>query len=143
MGENGSNGDNLRTRTIVPLTMNNNLKHEIMWWMSRLTIMLTSLFLSMSLAAQAYAAEIQMGYEGNLVFEPNELTVNAGETVTFINNALPPHNIIVDGRADLSRESLMFSPGDTQEIVFADAGDFNFKCAPHEGAGMKGVIHVN
>ena len=122
--------------------MKNNLKHEIMWWMSRLTIMMTSLFLSMTLAAQAYAAEIQMGYEGNLVFEPNEVTVNAGEIVTFVNNALPPHNIIVDGRADLSRESLMFSPGETQEIVFADAGDFNFKCAPHEGAGMKGVIHV-
>ena len=117
-------------------------KHEIMWWMSRLTIMLTSLFLSFTLASTAYAADIQMGYEGNLVFEPNEVTVNAGETVTFVNNALPPHNIIVDGRADLSRESLMFSPGETQEIVFADTGDFNFKCAPHEGAGMKGVIHV-
>ena len=34
------------------------MKHEIMWWMSRLTIMLTSLFLSFSLAAQAYAADI-------------------------------------------------------------------------------------
>jgi len=122
--------------------MNNSLKHEIMWWMSRLTIMVTSLFLSFSLAQSAYATEIQMGYNGNLVFEPNEVTVNAGDTVTFVNNALPPHNIIVDGRADLSRESLMFSPGETQEIVFADAGDFNFKCAPHEGAGMKGVIHV-
>jgi len=118
------------------------LKHEIMWWMSRLTIMLTSLFLSFSLASTAYAAEIQMGYNGNLVFEPNEVTVDAGDTVTFVNNALPPHNIIVDGRADLSREALMFSPGETQEIVFADTGDFNFKCAPHEGAGMKGVIHV-
>ena len=117
-------------------------KHEIMWWMSRLTIMLTALFLSFSLAQSAYATEIQMGYEGNLVFEPNEVTVKSGDTVTFVNNALPPHNIIVDGRADLSRESLMFSPGETQEIVFADAGDFNFKCAPHEGAGMKGVIHV-
>ena len=117
-------------------------KHEIMWWMSRLTIMLTALFLSFSLAQSAWAAEIQMGYEGNLVFEPNEVTVKSGDTVTFVNNALPPHNIIVDGRADLSRESLMFSPGETQEIVFADAGDFNFKCAPHEGAGMKGVIHV-
>jgi len=118
------------------------LKHEIMWWMSRLTIMLTSLFLSFSLASTAYAAEIQMGYNGNLVFEPNEVTIDAGETITFVNNALPPHNIIVDGRADLSREALMFSPGETQEIVFADTGDFNFKCAPHEGAGMKGVIHV-
>ncbi len=118
------------------------MKHEIMWWMSRITIMLSTLFLSFSLAAQAYATEIQMGYEGNLVFEPNEVTVNAGDTITFVNNALPPHNIIVDGRADLSRESLMFSPGETQEITFADVGDFNFKCAPHEGAGMKGVVHV-
>ena len=118
------------------------MRDEIMWWMSRLTIMLSSLFLSFALAAQAYAVEIQMGYDGNLVFEPNEVTVNAGDTVTFVNDALPPHNIIVDGRADLSRESLMFSPGETQDIVFADKGDFNFKCAPHEGAGMKGVIHV-
>ena len=121
---------------------NKSLKHEIMWWMSRLTIMLTSLFLSFSLASTAYAADIQMGYEGNLVFEPNEVTVNAGETVTFVNNALPPHNIIFDKFASLSRESLMFTPGETQEIKFATAGDYNFKCAPHEGAGMKGVIHV-
>ena len=84
--------------------MKNNLKHEIMWWMSRLTIMMTSLFLSMTLAAQAYAAEIQMGYEGNLVFEPSEVTIDAGETVTFVNNELPPHNIIVDGHDELSRE---------------------------------------
>ena len=113
-----------------------------MWWMSRLTIMFTSLFLSMTLAAKAYAADIQMGYEGNLVFEPSELTVNAGDTVTFVNNALPPHNIIFDKFASLSRESLMFTPGETQEIKFASAGDYDFKCAPHEGAGMKGVIHV-
>ena len=121
---------------------NNELKHEIMWWMSRLTIMLTSLFLSFSLASTAYAAEIQMGYEGNLVFEPSEVTIDAGDTVTFVNNALPPHNIIFDKFASLSRESLMFTPGETQDIKFATAGDYDFKCAPHEGAGMKGVIHV-
>ena len=118
------------------------MKDEIMWWMSRLTIMLTSLFLSFSLAAKAYAAEIQMGYDGNLVFEPSEISISAGDTVTFVNNALPPHNIIVDDRPELSRESLMFSPGETQEITFADAGDYDFFCAPHAGAGMKGVIHV-
>ena len=58
------------------------MRDEIMWWMSRLTIMLTSLFLSFSLAAQAYATEIQMGSNGNLVFEPNEVTIDAGETIT-------------------------------------------------------------
>ena len=101
-----------------------------------------TLLVAFFIALPVNATEIQMGYEGNLVFEPNEVTINAGDTVTFINNALPPHNIIVDGRADLSRESLMFSPGETQEIVFAESGDYNFKCAPHEGAGMKGIIHV-
>ena len=65
--------------------MNNDLKHEIMWWMSRLTIMLTSLFLSFSLAASAYAAEIQMGKDGMLVFAPCELTINVEDTVTFVN----------------------------------------------------------
>ena len=73
---------------------NKDLKHEIMWWMSRLTIMMTSLFLSFTLAAQAYAADIQMGAGGNLVFEPNEVTIKAGETVTFTNGDLPPHNIM-------------------------------------------------
>ena len=64
------------------------MRDEIMWWMSRLTIMLTSLFLSFSLAASAYATEIQMGYEGNLVFEPNEINISAGDTVTFVNLSL-------------------------------------------------------
>ena len=70
------------------------MRDEIMWWMSRLTIMLTSLFLSFSLASSAYATEVMMGSNGNLVFEPNDITINAGETITFTNGALPPHNFI-------------------------------------------------
>ena len=91
----------------------------------------------------AYAADITMGSNGNLIFEPSEVTISAGETIHFINGMLPPHNIIVEGRADLSRESLMFSPGESQDILFADAGDYNFFCGPHQGAGMVGTIHVN
>ena len=101
-----------------------------------------TLLVAFFIALPVNATEIQMGYEGNLVFEPNEVTINAGDTVTFVNNALPPHNIIFDKFASLSRESLMFTPGETQDIKFATAGDYSFKCAPHEGAGMKGVIHV-
>jgi plastocyanin len=37
----------------------------------------------------------------------------------------------------------MFNPGESQDIVFADAGDYTFFCAPHQGAGMTGTIHVN
>tara|TARA_Y100000385_G_C13012249_1_gene602247 strand:+ start:263 stop:604 length:342 start_codon:yes stop_codon:yes gene_type:complete len=90
----------------------------------------------------AYALDITMGSNGNLIFEPSDVTISAGETIHFVNNMLPPHNIIVEGRPDLSRESLMFSPGESQDIKFADVGDYDFFCGPHQGAGMIGVIHV-
>ena len=94
------------------------------------------------LPKMAYAVDVQMGSGGNLIFEPSDVTIDAGETIHFVNGMLPPHNIIVEGRADLSRESLMFSPGESQDILFADAGDYDFFCGPHQGAGMTGTIHV-
>ena len=90
----------------------------------------------------AYAAEIQMGSEGMLVFEPCELTVNVGDTVTFVNNELPPHNVMFAGHDELSHNDLAFSPGERIEVTFEKAGDYDFQCDPHAGAGMKGVIHV-
>ena len=104
---------------------------------------LFALLATLFLAAPAWAIDVSMGSGGNLIFEPSDVTINAGETVHFVNNMLPPHNIIVEGRADLSRESLMFNPGESQDILFADAGDYTFFCGPHQGAGMTGTIHVN
>ena len=101
--------------------------------------LLTILFL----AAPAWAVDVTMGSGGNLIFDPSDITINAGETIHFVNGMLPPHNIIVTGRADLSRESLMFNPGESQDILFADAGDYDFFCGPHQGAGMIGTVHVN
>lgn len=101
------------------------------------------LFASLFLAMPVWAVEVTMGYNGNLIFEPNDISISVGDTVTFVNGMLPPHNIIVEGRADLSRESLMFTPGESQDIKFADAGDYDFFCGPHQGAGMMGKIHVN
>jgi len=104
---------------------------------------LFALLASLFLAAPAWAIDVSMGSGGNLIFDPSDVTINAGDTIHFVNDMLPPHNIIVEGRADLSRESLMFNPGESQDILFADAGDYTFFCGPHQGAGMTGTIHVN
>ena len=104
---------------------------------------LFALLATLFLAVPAWAIDISMGSGGNLIFEPSDVTINAGDTIHFVNDMLPPHNIIVEGRADLSRESLMFNPGESQDIIFADAGDYTFFCGPHQGAGMTGTIHVN
>ena len=118
-------------------------KHEIMWWMSRLTVMLSALFLSFSLAASAYAAEITMGSGGNLIFSPNELTISAGDTVKFVNGELPPHNMVVKDHPELSHTDLAFMGGESFEVTFPESGDYEFQCDPHAGAGMTGIIPVS
>ena len=91
----------------------------------------------------AYAADIQMGSDGNLVFAPNELSIAAGESVTFTNGDLPPHNVVFLDNPELSHPDLMFLGGEQIQITFDEAGDYEFQCEPHAGAGMKGVIHVS
>ncbi len=101
--------------------------------------LLTTLFF----ALPAWAVDVQMGYNGGLVFEPAEVTIAAGESVHFINNMLPPHNVIVEDHPELSHEGLAMLPGENFDLAFSEAGDYTYWCAPHKGAGMIGTIHVN
>ena len=79
------------------------------------------------LAAPALAAvDVQMGSNGNLIFDPAEVTISAGETVHFVNNMLPPHNVIVEDRPDLAHESLAMLPGEEFDITFNDPGDYTY-----------------
>ena len=48
--------------------------------------------------------DVQMGSGGNLVFDPAEVTINAGDSVHFINNMLPPHNVVVEDHDELSHK---------------------------------------
>ena len=119
-------------------------KKNLNMWMNRFMawmIVFVSFFL---LSFKAYAAEIQMGSNGMLVFEPCELSVAVGESVTFVNNELPPHNVMFDEPyQEMSHSDLAFTAGESFEVVFDTAGDYYFQCDPHAGAGMKGVIHVS
>jgi len=100
-------------------------------------------FTVMFLALPAWAIDVTMGSGGNLVFEPSEISVSAGDTVHFVNSMLPPHNVIVENHPELSHEGLLFAPGESFDITFTEAGDYTFWCAPHKGAGMIGTAHVS
>ena len=63
-----------------------------------------ALFASLFLALPAWAVDVQMGYDGILVFEPAEVTISAGESVHFVNNMLPPHNVVVEDHDEPSHE---------------------------------------
>ena len=115
---------------------------EFIHWANRFMVVTLLIVSCVFLGGKAYAAEITMGSGGNLIFEPNEITIKAGDTVTFINGELPPHNMTVEDHPELSHSDLAFTGGESFEVTFPESGDYNFQCEPHAGAGMKGVIHV-
>jgi plastocyanin len=77
-----------------------------------------------------------------LVFTPNTLTINVGDSVTFVNGG-GFHNVVADdgsfssGGPDLGPWNL--------KVVFNKAGVVGYHCAVHgaPGAGMFGSITVN
>ena len=85
-----------------------------------------ALLATLFLAAPAWAVDVMMGADGNLIFEPADVTISAGETVHFVNNMLPPHNVIVEDRPDLAHESLAMLPGEEFDITFNDPGDYTY-----------------
>ena len=52
---------------------------------------------TLGLALSANAANVKLGAAGGaLVFEPAEVTIKSGETVTWTNNIGFPHNVVFD-----------------------------------------------
>lgn len=130
------------------------------WRSARVSILALVLvvvsFVTVSLPAAAATYTVKLGTDGSmLAFEPAKITIKKGDTVQWVNNKVPPHNVVFDaakapaGAADLvgklSHTQLLMSPGQTVESTFSSefpAGEYNYFCAPHRGAGMTGKIIV-
>jgi plastocyanin len=89
---------------------------------------------------------------GLYVYEPKQLVINAGDTVTFALAGVGPHNVVFDKvpgndkalMEKLSRPKLIVQRGASTTVSFAGApkGIYSFHCAPHLRAGMRGTITV-
>merc|ERR1719482_2540398 len=80
---------------------------------------------AMSVAFAAQAADVKLGSDaGGLVFEPAEITISKGDTVTWTNNRGFPHNVVFDEddvpggvNADkLSAEDLLDPAGGPRQV---------------------------
>jgi plastocyanin len=114
-----------------------------------------SLFLSPA-PASADTVTVKMGADnGMLAFEPAKITVKPGDTVKWVINKVPPHNVVFDVASvpggdkalatSLSHKKLEMAPGSSFEVTIpadAPAGDYSYYCEPHRGAGMVGKITV-
>ena len=71
-------------------------------------------------------------------FQPAELSVSAGSSVTWNNADDAPHTVTFDDDAVESSDEL--AKGDTFSATFADAGSYSYVCAIHPE--MKGSVTV-
>ncbi len=107
-----------------------------------------------SAAAETYTVKLGSD-KGMLAFEPKKLTVKPGDTIEWVNNKVPPHNVVFDPKKNptksatlakgLSHKKLLMSPGQKQTTIIpadAPAGEYTFYCEPHRGAGMVGKLTV-
>jgi len=104
--------------------------------------------------APSFAAEtktVKMGSDsGQLVFQPDELKICKGDTVTWVMNKGGPHNVVFDEEAvpagvDVEKISMDTQIGDEGEkfsMKFDVAGAYKYYCEPHRGAGMNADLVV-
>jgi plastocyanin len=77
-------------------------------------------------------------------FDPKDLTVSAGETITFTNNEAVPHDVHKTsgpGEDFASGPSGGMQEGDTFELTLDQPGDYEYVCDVH-APGMSGTITV-
>ena len=117
-------------------------------WLSKLVLtmaLLAALALDLILAGPGAAATLTMQLgsdEGFLAFQPEQLTLAAGDRVRFTVQGLGPHNLIVADHPEWSHPALSFAAGDSWEQAFPEPGTYSIWCEPHRGAGMTGTITV-
>ena len=72
----------------------------------------------------------------NFVFEPVQLTVKVGQTVTWTNRDDIPHTVVCAGKF---RSKTMDTDG-TYSFTFTSAGEYKYFCSLHPH--MTGVVKV-
>ena len=76
---------------------------------------------------------------GDNFFDPRDLTINVGDTVTWTNNGSNPHTTTSDTGVWNSDSEfplpLAMQPGDQFSFTFTQAGTFPYFCEIHGAAG--------
>ena len=105
--------------------------------------------------ARAANVEVVMGADGQLQFDPAEVTIAPGDTILFSMGQAGPHNVIFDAKQipdqdkrlakKLSAAPLIYDTDGSVEITFPvdiKPGTYTYFCQPHRGAGMYGKVIV-
>lgn len=105
-----------------------------------------TLVLATTLSISAAEHEVKMlttGTDGaKMVFEPEFLQIEVGDTVNFVPTE-PGHNAeVIKGMFPEGGTEFKGKINEAFSVTFDVAGAYGYKCAPHYGMGMVGLIVV-
>jgi plastocyanin len=138
---------------------NLNTFSPIVFKVRRLLVVLAVFAVSFWVAIKPALAEtyvVKMGSDtGQIQFIPSNLEIRSGDTVKWIMNKVPPHNVVFESEkiptgdkeiaSSLSHKQLLFAAGDSYSSEFSESlpvGAYPYYCEPHRAAGMVGRIIV-
>lgn len=80
-------------------------------------------------------------------FEPDHLTIQPGDTVTFVDAQEDSHDVMFDVVPKAVTEMMIMGPMQEEEgskwsYTFTVPGSYHFHCHPHESLGMVGSLIV-
>ncbi len=73
----------------------------------------------------------------NRSYDPETVTIKAGDTVTWVNEDAPQHDVVADNG---EFKSDLFDKGQTFSFTFTQAGTYPYHCSVHPG--MTGTVTV-
>jgi pseudoazurin len=113
----------------------------------RKVIVLGALVAALGFAGAASAAEVEVkmlnkGTDGVMVFEPALVKINPGDTVKFLASDKGHNAEVIDGMLPEGGQKFVGKINEEVAITFDKPGVYGYKCKPHYGMGMVGMIVV-
>ena len=114
--------------------------------MKKLLLTTALLLASTPAFAKDYTIKEVSSDDGKYFFEPKQLTIQPGDTVTFLNAQDDTHDVMFSS-VPKNVDEMIMSPsmekkGDKFSYTFTVPGTYQFHCHPHEALGMKGTLIV-
>ena len=102
---------------------------------------------AIALASPASAADhvvkmLNKGTAGMMVFEPALVKVKPGDTVTFVPTDKSHNAESITGMMPAGAAPFKGKMNQPFKVTFAKPGLYGYKCLPHYGMGMVGVVVV-
>lgn len=100
-----------------------------------IAVLLTMVFfMSLTLHGKTVTVTIEKN-----TFLPNDLIVNVGDTVRWINKSKKPHSVVADNGLF---HSVVINPGKQFKITLNKVDQFKYYCESHRVMGMLAFIEV-